>query len=369
MPLYQGYGFMKQPTFIVAADGTGDFDNVNDAIDNLTSVGGSIFIKEGTYTISETMVLPSNLSLIGSGFGTILKLKDNYGGTTGYGFDIIYSESTSNIIIRNLQIDGNKSNNGIGAFYGIHLNGVSHAKIEGCYIKDLVNHGLWIYNSTDVSVISNRIETCTGYGIYLRTDSDRGIVIGNKVYQSGEYGIVLDSCDYCVVDDNYEEGSGQTGANGYGIYVASSNRCSVTANKTVDDLSVGIALSGNFCSITSNQAYSAGANGILIAGTNNSVGENSVSSSTGSQIYITAATYCSVYGNVAVNGSSNGIRLSNVSGNNTISVNNTNTNASYGIRADLGCDGNIISSNIMKNNTAGSITDLGAGNVVSDNME
>lgn len=55
----QGQGNIRKGagTFIVADDGSGDFDNIQDAINALPSTGGEIFIKEGTYLIDTSKKL------------------------------------------------------------------------------------------------------------------------------------------------------------------------------------------------------------------------------------------------------------------------------------------------------------------------
>ncbi len=42
---------------VVALDGTGDFDDIEEAINALPSSGGTIFIKDGTYTITNTITI------------------------------------------------------------------------------------------------------------------------------------------------------------------------------------------------------------------------------------------------------------------------------------------------------------------------
>ena len=66
--------FIRQPrvaTVIVALDGTGDTDSIQEGINLVPSGGGVVFIKEGTYKIASLISLTkSNITLQGTGFGT-----------------------------------------------------------------------------------------------------------------------------------------------------------------------------------------------------------------------------------------------------------------------------------------------------------
>ncbi|MEK0337769.1 MAG: hypothetical protein QQN41_10090, partial [Nitrosopumilus sp.] len=60
-------------TKVVAIDGTGDFTDIQSAIDDLPAGGGVVYIKEGTYTITAGITFPNAaISLIGAGRSTII---------------------------------------------------------------------------------------------------------------------------------------------------------------------------------------------------------------------------------------------------------------------------------------------------------
>jgi len=55
-------------TRVVATDGTGDFTDIQSAIDDLPSGGGVVYVKEGTYAITSAITITSsNVGLIGAG--------------------------------------------------------------------------------------------------------------------------------------------------------------------------------------------------------------------------------------------------------------------------------------------------------------
>jgi len=63
-------------TVIVAEDGSGDFIDIESAIDSLPNTGGVVYIKEGTYSISSGITITkSNVSILGAGSSTIINLQ------------------------------------------------------------------------------------------------------------------------------------------------------------------------------------------------------------------------------------------------------------------------------------------------------
>jgi hypothetical protein len=67
-------GRIDTATLIVSLDGSGDFETIQDAIDNMPTTGGLIKIKEGTYYIDTTLTITTaGIALIGSGLQTTLQ--------------------------------------------------------------------------------------------------------------------------------------------------------------------------------------------------------------------------------------------------------------------------------------------------------
>ncbi|RLJ03959.1 MAG: hypothetical protein DRP08_02685, partial [Candidatus Aenigmatarchaeota archaeon] len=101
----------------VATDGTGDYNcdgeddqiEINQAIAYINSIGGGIVhLKNGTFVISDSINLSSNLIFEGEGTEkTTIKIED---GSTKENWATIVGDGISNTIIKNLTIDGNKDN-------------------------------------------------------------------------------------------------------------------------------------------------------------------------------------------------------------------------------------------------------------------
>ena len=58
----------KSDEFIVAADGTGDFLTIQEALDELGVSSGAIRVKAGDYLITTGLTLEANQALISSGY-------------------------------------------------------------------------------------------------------------------------------------------------------------------------------------------------------------------------------------------------------------------------------------------------------------
>jgi hypothetical protein len=110
----------RTPNCPYYCDGIADEVEINQAMSDVSGAGGgTIHIQPGTYTISDRLVVPSNISLIGSGKGvTIIKAVDQYNPTVGpsSGRSMVVSNSSDistpviNVLITGITFDGNVQN-------------------------------------------------------------------------------------------------------------------------------------------------------------------------------------------------------------------------------------------------------------------
>jgi len=207
-------------TKVVALDGSGDFTDIQEAINDLPVIGGAVYIKEGTY-IGDIVINKNNVRIIGAGKSSHIK------GT-------ITATNVSGIQIRDLQLETITASRNI-------ISGCNEFEITGCFIHGTASIGIWIL-VTERSIISNNQIYGHGDGI-LVTGNDVGVsvgpvkdctIIGNTIYDNGNTGISLHStpineCDNVIITAN------RIFNNGTGIFLnaPNCNRNILVANSLV----------------------------------------------------------------------------------------------------------------------------------------
>lgn len=115
----------------VGDDSTDNTTAIQDAVDDLSSLGGgTVLVPEGTFR-SGQIALASNVCFEGVGWSSILKLKNS-----GNNYLLANTNAAvyvDNVAVRNLAIDGNKTNNSTGG--GVLLNG-RNCEVSGCYVYE-----------------------------------------------------------------------------------------------------------------------------------------------------------------------------------------------------------------------------------------
>lgn len=171
-------------TKVVALDGTGDFTDIQSAIDDLPSGGGVVYVKEGTYTITSSInVNKPNVALFGAGRATKIETTDNivmvdvtednsyitdiylYGAGAGIDNVGVRLLNSDDAHIRNLWIE-NCGNDGIRGGVQCH-----RTFIHNCNIKSCVSHGIELigfFGEVKENIITNN---------YLANNSENGISI------------------------------------------------------------------------------------------------------------------------------------------------------------------------------------------------
>jgi hypothetical protein len=210
---------------------------------------GTVFLKSGTYNISQKIVLKSGITLEGDK-DAIVRLKDHAGWTAthtsggnimdpliGASSDKGAGGSSHDITIRCFTIDGNAVNNtsesfgscidglgaargsqwmldfsgceskipdsrylGLGYYTPIYLTG-SNFSIHDMTMKDGVNDGIKINHGSDVKIYNNDINKMGHEGMYLLYS--HGVeVYGNKIEIRSSDGVRGDSVYDFVIHDN-----------------------------------------------------------------------------------------------------------------------------------------------------------------------
>jgi parallel beta-helix repeat protein len=337
----------KAATKIVATDGSGDTNNIQSAINSLPAGGGAVYIREGTYTVSSSITVPSNVALIGAGAATTIYLAN------GANTDVITANGAQNVLIANLKINGNKANQTTTS-RGIKFVNVENSKISGCWVEGGYDGGIHLEGSRYNTITGNTAGLNSGYGIYLYNSSNN-TVMGNICKSNGGYGIDLYKSSNNTVMGNTCESNIYHGI----ALFADSNNNTITGNTCESNGEYGIqVLSGSrYNTVTGNTCESNGGHGISISDSHSNV----------------------VTGNVALNNSQSiagfydGINLYladyNVITSNRCTDNQGVKTQRYGVNiSNAACDKNLVVANVLIGNLTGSLNDAGTGTVSASNI-
>ncbi|RLG44454.1 MAG: hypothetical protein DRN81_04555, partial [Thermoproteota archaeon] len=230
----------------VARDGTGDYNcdgtddqvEINQAIAYINSIGGgTVHLKNGTFVISDSINLTSNLIFEGEGTDrTIIKIED---GSTKEHWATIVGDGISSTIIRNLTINGNKGNtnppnkiNGdidaIRLYYsdnitvenvlisnfwtdGVEFSHTNNSVVRDCEIIQLGHEGLRAIYSNNITFLRNHVQSSGTGNAGIRIYESSNCVIESNYFNVNGFGILINPqgevpCGNNTYRDNYIEG-------------------------------------------------------------------------------------------------------------------------------------------------------------------
>lgn len=195
MPMSFGsYASRVVATKVVATDGTGDYTDIQSAIDDLPSGGGVVYVKEGTYTItSKIYITIDNVSIIGAGKSTIIQTSSN--------ITMIHVDNAGGCTLRNLYFIG--AGTGNTSNIGIHLESSVWSFIDHCWVETTGSNSIKLENVSNTNIISCYF-TVNYDGSAILLDSCGGIFINNNIiYVSFESGIeTTNTCYQLFVTGN-----------------------------------------------------------------------------------------------------------------------------------------------------------------------
>lgn len=199
-------------TKIVAANGTGDFNDIQGAVDSLPSTGGVVYVKEGTYSISTYLnIIKANVSIIGSGISCrVLSTAAEYAAIV----------IANNFRIENILLDGDDIGGGLSLLY------CADTIIKDVIIRSPVATGILVGAATVSGTFANNvISGAGGNGLYLI--DGKNVVFNNKIYGGKYSGIVLANCQHTRLIGNHCYENKQNGifSNGLGHNTISDNHC------------------------------------------------------------------------------------------------------------------------------------------------
>ncbi|MBU7006298.1 right-handed parallel beta-helix repeat-containing protein [Phosphitispora fastidiosa] len=346
---------IKRADYVVPTGSTSAQDTINQAINALGAVGGKIELLDGTFMVSGSIVLPSNVTLQGQGNSTVIKAIY----TQSVPIAITNSDTVNgniNICVKDILVDGNKNIAQLkGGATGIYFAKAVNCNITDCQVKNFRTYGVYLNESTNNIVSQNTIRdigitTGTAHGIRLYVNSEGNIINGNVLESVGG----IDSATISIsADNNTVMGNSCRGAI-FGIYVLSHHN-TINGN-TCFESTKGIYLSGgtnndvvgNTCRLNREQgiyvAYGSSDNSI----TSNTCSENSQKTN-------------NTYDNICVySGSSrNNMQL------NLCRKGSLANQPRYGISiANIDCEDNVVTNNdLLTSGVTGSLSDSGTGTI------
>ena len=203
MPMSLGsYASRVVATLVVATDGTGDYTDIQTAIDNLPATGGCIYVKEGTYTITASITITSsNVSIIGCGAGTIIYVDDSAdinALVVGNGVN-----AYRNIFLSQFKIDGNSANQGVDK-YGIYFRAfITDSIINVVWVDDFKGKGIRIYNECKYNIIDSCIiRDSTGMAIEIVDGCEQNTITNCQVVSNSQGIVIDDGSQYTTIGHN-----------------------------------------------------------------------------------------------------------------------------------------------------------------------
>ena len=216
--------------------------NIQLAIWDLNGTGGEVIIPSGTFDLTSTNIkraieISGNISLIGQGNSTILNLTS----ATGASSDIIRIQG-DNVLISNLQIDGNKDTNQVKYWRGIRaIDGVSNVTVRSCYIHDIQHSAIEAAkNTSNILVEGCFLSDCntTSYPGGILFAGHDSIARNNFIKDTYACGIIFSgtSSSYPAYN-NIADGNIITGSVACGVYMEGSgysHNCTIVNNIIYD---------------------------------------------------------------------------------------------------------------------------------------
>lgn len=219
---------MDSVSLIVALDGSGNFTDIQDAIDAVPpNTLGHITVRSGTYILNpqyhwpfKSIILKSNIVLRGEGIDqTIIKsFPDKQPVGSSIRATTIASGTIESVWIEDLTIiqNGSPDNRGNGA---IKLGGCTNVTIRNIKVTDVTGEALQF--SGNDNLVENCIFNRSWTGIGIAGPNDGAIIRNNQVFNTVGDAIFPQALGgpviNCLIESNYCENIGDTAIDITGI--------------------------------------------------------------------------------------------------------------------------------------------------------
>ncbi len=176
-------------------DGTADDVEINAALSQVASAGGGmVFLAAGSYTLADTIRIPSDVTLAGEGSATKLSFATSVGDKTMITNNVSYTPGSrhatgnKNITVRDMYIDGDKTNRGSGAdsIWTVGFNTVENLTIENMNIVNGWTVAIQTEFCSYVTIANNRTHNSGDDGIGINEETYNCSCYGNRITDAGK---------------------------------------------------------------------------------------------------------------------------------------------------------------------------------------
>ena len=272
---------------------TGSTDDVtiNQALNALPSVGGTVILLEGTYNINASITIPNDdISLIGNGRATKI--------VTTQDISMITASNVKGVEISDLYLDGRTGEEDVASNnYGVYFHTVTNSEINNVQVFEVAGNVFYLntcsrcrvvwcqtladeggsivgpvvnfINTSESEILFCHTDESGSNGISLSSSSSNNLIMGNyiKGIRDSGNGIGISESDENRVIANKIETT-EDGVDGIILY--KSDRCIISEN-IIEDCNNGINITdaaSNNNNVINNVIINAGGVAIIDTGTN-----------------------------------------------------------------------------------------------------
>lgn len=186
----------------VVGSGTvdGDQAQINAAIAALAGARGVVFLAEGTYYLDASIILPSNVSLVGEPGATVITINNSVGNA----FPFVSMTSTTNNKIRDITFNGNRVNNGNNPFIGVLVSGGTNVRVSDTTFTSFRGESVTVNSTSSTIYLSkNTFSDNLNWGVNIT--SSRNINLEGNSFTSGTGGVSFTGSQDSNINNNIFE--------------------------------------------------------------------------------------------------------------------------------------------------------------------
>lgn len=349
----------SEPADYVTTNYGSDDACIQAAIDYVNGLGGgSVLIREGTYTIENAIIIPDDILLSGIGYSTILQTK------ASTDLSILQNGDTTNgndnITIKNMTIDGNIANSGDGSCILLESDTTNsfHTTLSNLKVINAGDHGILLKGHDNLNINNIFVDGCGQSKAYSTNQMYlvriyNSIISNINILNGYAKGLKVNSMQYSRISNILAKDNGGTG-----IYVASPLIIGEAPTTTIDLIGCqSISNAGHGIHILKDKDASPSVINI-IGGNARDNDENGIYINHGDNVHLNGCTAfhnslsgAGNFSGIAV-GPSSDVRFSSITGGSS-NDENTGRYQAYGVNSSSNTGIIISNMNVERNLTSG----------------